>query len=88
MQNYEVYIAGFMPLTLEENLTGLCYSILNGISDTFNNSEIINVRLLHTNVSNEASAQPPVPGHPSLIVILSTTSRTKQILSLKRLINY
>ena len=88
MESYEIYIAGFMPLSLEDNLTGLCYSILHGISDTFNISEITNVRLLHTNASNEASAQPSVTGHPPLIVRLSTISRTKQILSLKRLINY
>ena len=92
-EDFEIYIAGFMPLSPEDNLVGICYSILHGISSTFTINEIINVRLLHTNNTNGASTQPVentdnITIYPSLIVRLSTSSRVKQILTLKRSINY
>lgn len=93
MEDYEIYIAGFMPLTLQDNLTGLCYSIFHGISHTFNINEIIEARLLCTNNPTGDSTQTTInndsnTGHPSLIVRLSTVTRVKQILAIKRTITY
>ena len=82
-----------MSLSLQDNLTGLCYSILQGISHTFNINEITDVRLLHANTITEVHTQSSENAetttiYPSLIVRLSTISRVKQILTLKREVNY
>lgn len=85
-----------MPLTSNDDLKALSYSILRGIAPMLHINEILNVRLLPTHTSNvEVSRQPietdsvsAAPGFPSLIVRLSTSTRVRQIMSLKREINY
>ena len=90
---FEVYISGFMTLTISDDLKGLCYSILHGISPMLNISEIANVRLLHTRSATDTLAQASdvltqPTGFPAIIVQLTTSSRVKQVMSLKREINY
>ena len=92
---FEVYIAGFMSLTLSDDLKGLCFSILHGISPMLNIGEVANVRLLHNRPvsdtptkSTDNGNSPARVGFPALIVQLTTSSRVKQLMTLKREKNY
>ena len=87
-----------MPLTIDDDIKGLCYSILHGISPMLNINEIANVKLLQarpvTNTRMQDSdplAQPAeivnipvISGSPALIVQFTTSSRVKQIMLLKK----
>ena len=84
-----------MSLTLSDDLKGLCFSVLHGISPMLNVSEIANVRLLHTRPvsdtleqSTENDNAPAKVGFPAIIVQLTASSRVKQIMTLKREVNY
>ena len=96
---FEIYIAGFMPLTIDDDIKGLCYSILQGISPMLSISEIANVKLIQARPiintrtrDSDPSSQPAesanISGSPALIVQLTTSSRVKQIMLMKKELNY
>ena len=83
-QDSEIFIAGFMNFSDTDDMNLICLSILRGIIPLLNAEEICSTRLVHARDPNNQTKS----AYPSIIVRLSTTSRTKQILTEKKERNY
>ena len=95
IEDFELHIVGFMPLTNSDDLKSLSFAILHSVSPTININEIESVRLLNTQISPDADDNTTegrrgasVPNYPSFITRLTSSSRVRQIMSNKHKLNY
>ena len=91
IQDYEIHIPGFMPLTSNDDLNLLGFTILRAICSSINLHEITNVRLL--NISDEHTLQAERSSGAdrlfiSFIIRLTSVERARQIMFNRRNINY
>ena len=82
IEDFELFIAGFMRFTTEDNIYLVAYAILRGIIPSINTNELCNVRVIQNYDADTTNS------FPSFIVRSTTTHRAQQILSLKRIRNY
>ena len=94
-EDFEIFISGFMLLSSDDDLKTLCYTILHFIAPSLNINEIESVRLLRIRSTHDVSEHISETKNvnvmsvfPPIIVRLTTSSRVKQIISLKRDLNY
>ena len=85
IENYELFVAGFMKITDNDNVKSLSLSILRGIVPTINAEEISTTRLVHKRNTENSNSK---LGYSSIITRLTTIERAKYILSSRKDRNY
>ena len=94
VEDFELHIVGFMPLTATDELRTLSFAILRSISPDFDISEIESIRFLNTRspevTLNSVGTQRGANGStlPSFIIRLTSSNRVSQIMSQKQKLNY
>ena len=84
IEDQELFIGGFMKLTINDDLQMIALAILRGIDPLINKNDIISVRLVHTRGDNTNQASK----FPSIIPRLTSSRMVQQIMLSKRSKNY